>query len=295
LFTLTTMFVHNLNPIIFELGPLAIRWYGLAYVIGFLLAYWYTKRAAKQGTIKGLTLENADSFLIYLILGVILGGRVLQFVFFRPTELFTNPVELFLIWHGGMSFHGGLIGAIIAGALFCSKHNIKLIALADLIIIPAAIALSLGRIANFINAEMVGTLTTVPWCVEFPTASGCRHPVVLYESLKTLLIALGLILTKKRLDKKQLVIPGLLFWLFITSYGALRFIINYLRDEPHTILGIMSTGQLLSLSMAVLGAFMLAKLLNTTKTTPQKDDKNDSAHHHNKKRVGKRWKKNNRR
>jgi len=230
-----------------------VRWYGLAYVIGFIIAYWWLRRAST--TIKNLDKEQVDTLILYLIGGVIIGGRVLQFVFYRPHMIWHDPLEIIRIWNGGMSFHGGLIGAIIAMWLFSKKNKVSFLALGDVIVIPASLALVIGRIANFINSELVGTITNVPWCVNFPNAPnpahriGCRHPSQLYEALKN--TAIFIILTTQKNTKE-----GTRTFLFITLYGFLRFIINFYRDEPALIIGI-STGQLLSLIMGIGGLILL--------------------------------------
>lgn len=254
------MFVHDINPIIFSIGPLAVRWYGLAYVIGFLFAYYWMKRAVRLKHIKKLNEQLLDTLIVYLIIGVIAGGRILQFVFFRPAELLNNPLEILFVWHGGMSFHGGLIGAGLAMYLFSRKYKVSLAELADQLAIPAAFALGLGRIANFINGEMVGTITSVPWCVQFPIAEGCRHPVVLYESIKTFAVGGILLWARPRMRRK-----GHLFWLFVTLYGFLRFAINFWRDEALVIFGWISMGQLLSLLMGCVGLYFLTKHIYTNK------------------------------
>lgn len=166
------MFVQNINPVIFQINDaLSIRWYGLVYAIGFIAAYWWLSYLAKNKKIKNLTTDNLDTFILLLMLGVVIGGRFFEFVFYQPQVLLNTPLEVFRIWNGGMSFHGGAIGVAIVGYFFCKKHKINLLDIGDAIVIPAAFALFLGRIANFINSELVGKVTTVSWCTEFPNAA----------------------------------------------------------------------------------------------------------------------------
>lgn len=250
------MFVHNLNPVALSAGPITIHWYGIFYVTGFIITYFWMRHVARKKYIKHFTQELLDSFMIYLVLGIVLGARVLQFVFFRPLELFSNPLELFMVWHGGMSFHGGLIGAILAMILFSRKYKIKLLALADHIVLPASLALGLGRFANFINGEMVGVETSVPWCVQFTRVDDlCRHPTQIYEGLKTWAV-FGVLYFVRNKPRKD----GALLWLFMILYGTFRFLLNFLRDNmSETVISFLgiSMGQLLSLLMVVVGAFML--------------------------------------
>lgn len=257
------MFIHNLDPVLVSIGPLSIRYYSLAYIIGFLLSYWWLKKSSDSKEIKGLDQEKLDTLLVYLMIGTVAGGRFFYFIFYNIRELLSNPLELFMIWHGGMSFHGGLLGVLIATYMFSKKYNIKLMDLADALAVPAALALSLGRVANFINAEIVGTVTNVAWCVNFNNelnALGervCRHPVQLYEGIKTFIVFLILLLLRKIKNRPK----GLIIWSFVLLYGILRFVINFWRDqEPFLFLNV-TTGQFLSISMAVLAIIAIVKLL----------------------------------
>ncbi|MBU1199632.1 MAG: prolipoprotein diacylglyceryl transferase [Nanoarchaeota archaeon] len=253
------MFIHNINPVLLSIGPLSIKYYGLVYAIGFLAAYFLLRWVAKNDKIKNLTTEKADTLTIYLVLGAIIGARFLLFVFYHPGTLISDPLEVFRIWHGGMSFHGGMIGAVIAGLLFCKKHKVSFYQLADLLVIPTAFFLFIGRIANFINGELVGIVAKSNFCIDYSQSQyivnppqGCRVPSQLYESAKNLLIffTLSILYTKKKLK------DGVLFWLFVTMYGVLRFIINFWRENLSNYFG-LSGGQFWSLIMAILGIVML--------------------------------------
>ncbi|MBD3208955.1 prolipoprotein diacylglyceryl transferase [Candidatus Woesearchaeota archaeon] len=254
------MFVHNINPIIFSIGPLSVRWYSLAYVLGFLAAYWWLHYLTKRKTIKNLTPKRVESYMLYLILAVIISGRLFEFVFFRPEVWLTDPLEVLRIWHGGMSFHGGLVGVAAVTWWFCKKHDISLLELGDALSLPAAISLFLGRIANFINAELVGKLTSVRWCVEFPGYEGCRHPSQLYEAGKNLVIFGTLAFAWKWRGRR----PGTIMWLFIALYGLLRMAVNVWRDDPVFLIG-LSMGQFLSMLMFFVGTGGLLFLYRNTK------------------------------
>ena len=265
------MFVNTLDPIIVSIGPLALRWYGLAYVVGFLATYWWLGRLAKKQAIKGLTASFVEEYLLWLMVGVVVGARVFEFLFFQPRVLLADPLEFFRVWHGGMSFHGGLAGAVVVTVLLCRKHKIDILSLGDALVLPAAFALFLGRIANFINSELPGKITTMRWCVSFPLAPdptqriGCRHPSQLYEALKNLLL-LGILLPLWRTRPKK----GMVLWSFILGYGVLRFIVNFWRDDPIILLG-LSMGQLLCVVMIMVGGIGLFRTLYPKGKTTKKE------------------------
>ncbi len=268
------MFINNINPILLSIGPFSIRYYGLIYVIGFLIGYWWLSRAVKQGLIKNMTEELLETYLLFLIIGVVVGARVFEFIFYEPGRLFSDPLSFFRVWEGGLSFHGGLFGVFMVTWWFSHKYKIKLLQMADVLVVPAAFALFLGRIANFINSELVGTITNVKWCVNFHGETNnagelvCRHPSQLYESLKNLFMFFVLFNLK---DKKFK--DGFLFWLFFTMYGFLRFFVNFWRDDPKILLGI-GMGQILSLIMGIVGLIIIFRyyhpIENKSKKSGQK-------------------------
>ncbi len=257
------MFIHNINPVLATIGPFQIRYYGLVYAIGFLCAYFILRWMAKKGEIKNLTVEKTDSFIIYFIIGAILGARILLFVFYYPATLITNPLEVLMIWHGGMSFHGGIIGAVIAGLIFSRKHKVSFYKLSDFLVLPLSFFLIFGRIANFINGELVGTKTNVPWCVVFKDYDGCRHPSQLYEAFKNLVIfaVLSLLYFSKEVKKKLK--DGIIFWLFVLMYGVFRFIITFWRDDPR-VFG-LSMGQYLCIVMVLVSSYFLFRIQTNKK------------------------------
>lgn len=243
------MFTYNLNPVLLNLGSLQIRWYGLFYVIGFAFGIWYFRKYSK------LTKEQVYDFFVYILLGGILGARLFYSLIYNFSFYFSNPIKIFAVWEGGMSFHGGLLGAFLIGYYFCRKNKISFYHLADISVVPLALALFLGRIGNFINGELYGRVTNVWWCFNFGDGE-CRHPSQLYESGKNLLNAFILFGLSKNKKLKE----GTLFWTFWILYGGLRFLIEFVR-EPDAQIGLfldfISMGQILSGLMFIFGVVML--------------------------------------
>jgi len=256
------MFYHNINPILLKLGPIEIRYYGLIYALGFVITYFFLIKLSKERQID-LKKEDLIDLIFYLIIGVVAGARLFYVLFYNLPYFIENPLIVFAVWQGGLSFHGALVGAALIAAWFCKKHKIKFYQLADMIVIPAALALMLGRIANFINGELVGRITNVPWCVNFEGYEGCRHPSQLYESFKNLVIfAILWTIKDKKINNKKLP-DGFLFWLFVMLYSTFRFIIEFWR-APDSQLGFiifgLTMGQLLCLAMFVVGAIFMIKI-----------------------------------
>jgi phosphatidylglycerol---prolipoprotein diacylglyceryl transferase len=257
------MFINNIDPILLDISPFQIRYYGLIYAIGFLLGYLFLRSRVHKGRLK-VTLEQLDQYFFWLVIGVIAGARLFEIIFFSPQYYLTYPIEMLKIWHGGLSFHGGLAGAAFVTWIFVRRHRLNFYDIADAMVIPAALALALGRIANFTNSEHYGIVADAaktPWCVEFVrTAPGeCRHPSQIYESLKNLLIFAVLFIYDRRKTEKYK--RGTLFWIFIAMYGTLRFIVNFWREDPSSqmMLGI-SVGQWLSLTMVAVAAIFLWRI-----------------------------------
>lgn len=242
------MFIHNIDPIFLSLGPIQIRYYGIIYALAFLIGYFYIKKAAEKRKLK----IDVDSLLVYLIVGDIIGARLFEVIFYNPSYYFSNLSQIFAVWNGGLSFHGGLIGGLIASVIFCRKNKIKLLELADIIAIPLAFGLFLGRIANFVNGELFGYPASLPWAVDFGDGI-FRHPTQIYESLKNLFIFFVLLKINKKKHK-----DGYLFFIFITLYGILRFFIEFLKVPENHLLG-LPTGQMFSLLMVITGVYFLAK------------------------------------
>ena len=258
------MFLHNINPALLELGPFQIRYYGLFYALGFVIAYFLIYHLAKR---KGLSITKDDvaDFLVYEIIGIIAFARLIYVVFYNPLFYFQNPLEIIAIWHGGLSFHGGLLGAIIAGYLFCKKKKLEFYDIADIVVIPVALALALGRLGNFTNAELYGRITNIAWCIDYSKnqfvqnlPSGCRHPSQIYASIKNLTIfAILWVIKDKKLPK------GFIFWSFVALYGLFRTIVELFRQPDEQIgfiFNYFTMGQLLSFPLFILGIYMLFKL-----------------------------------
>jgi phosphatidylglycerol:prolipoprotein diacylglycerol transferase len=245
------MYTHNIDPILLNLGPLEIRYYGLVYVLGFIIAFFVLDHYRKKGELK-ITKDDLYNLVIYIILGVVIGARLFEVIVWNPVYYLHNPLKIVAFWEGGMSFHGGLVGILVVGYLFCRAKKIKLAKLADLLTIPAIFILALGRIANFINGELWGTVTNVPWCVNFSGAEGCRHPAQLYGAGKRFLILFFLLFVNRKKHK-----DGFIFWMFFFLFGIGRFILDFYRDNQR-LFG-LSMGQYLSLAMAVVGIIILVK------------------------------------
>ncbi len=256
------MFTHNFSPVIFSLGPFQLRWYSLVWVTGFLAAYALLLRSARRKRIPRLTEERVDSLVTWLIIGTVLGARLSYALLYNPLYFLTAPWKLLYVWEGGLSFHGGFLGAFIAVWWFTKRERLNFWKIADLLVLPLALFLSFGRLANFLNAELVGTVTTVPWCVNYPHQAwieGCRHPSQFYEAGKNLLIFALLVPLWKRKHR-----DGTILWLFVTLYGLGRLITDHWRAPDLTgaawattrLLG-LTLGQWLSILMMLVGAVML--------------------------------------
>lgn len=235
-----------------------IRWYALAYIGGLLAGYWILRReAARPST--ALTPMAVDSLLNHVLLGVILGGRLGYVLFYDPAYFLANPVEIIKVWQGGMAFHGGLLGVTVAMWLFARRHGLSVLAVSDRVAMVTPIGLFLGRLSNFINAELQGRVTDVPWAMVFARGDGMpRHPSQLYEAgLEGLGLGLFMLVGARRgwLDR-----AGLLAAVLLLGYGAARFGIEYVREpDPQLglLAGMITMGQLLCLPMLAAGAYLL--------------------------------------
>ena len=250
-------YIHNLSPFIFEWGFIKIGWYGLFYVLGFIFAYFWLLYMARIGRIK-LSRQDIEEFIMYLLFGVVIFARLFYTFVYYPQIYLKNPLMIFAVWHGGLSFHGGLIGAVIAGLIFTKKKKLDFYNFADILVVPAALGLVFGRLANFINGELAGRVTDVSWCMYFKNYEGCRHPSQLYESFKNLVIFITLFfLSSKKLAK------GFLFWFFIIMYSVLRFFIEFYRT-PDEQLGFivwgLTMGQVLNIIMFGIALFFILRL-----------------------------------
>ncbi len=245
----------HINPVIIHLGPFGIRWYGLAYVVSFIIGYTYIYTLAKKRKIP-LSVKDVDTLLLYSVIGVIGGGRIGYILIYNFNHYISHPLHMLFIWEGGMSFHGGLIGFVIMGLIFCSRKKINAYSIADRIVIVVPIGLFLGRIANFINGELCGRPTNLPWGMVFPQVdSTLRHPSQLYEAFFEGIV---IFLILNSLKNKLLNIRGALFWLFIVLYGFFRFMVEFFRrPDPQIgfVFAFFTMGQILSGIMFLVGIF----------------------------------------
>lgn len=257
------MIVHKLNPTIINLGFLEIRWYSVFYLIGLAIAYLFIKKFGPKKGIK-LTHNELMDYIVYLAVGLLIGGRLAYFIFYNPSQLLSDPIELIRLWNGGMSFHGGFIGAFVGGWLFARKHKIDTLVLADLSMLPLTLGLALGRIGNFINGELYGRVWDGALCIDYSQnthlvgASGrCRFPSQFVESAKNLLMFFVLFFMNQKKFKK-----GTITYAFITMYGALRFLVEFIREpDPQLgfVLGPFTMGQVLSTVMFLIGCTLLVR------------------------------------
>jgi phosphatidylglycerol:prolipoprotein diacylglycerol transferase len=250
------MFVNTLNPTLLRIGFLEIRYYGLVYALGFLLVYYFLNRKKEE-------LEASEdqivSLTIALVIGLLVGARAFHFLFSEPSIFIKDPSELFRIWHGGMSFFGALLGCFLGAYFYLKKQHLSVLKFSDIVVIPATIALVLGRIANFINGELVGTATNLPWCVIFPNFDNiCRHPYQLYASFSHLVL-LGLLLWVAKIKAQENLKEGIMFCSFLVGYSMLRFITDFVREDPR-FLG-MTVWQYISTIVFVIGVLGLRKKL----------------------------------
>ena len=254
------MFTHNLDPVILSLGFISIRWYSLAYVLGIIIGWWYGKKLISKKTRlleEKFNLKHFDDLITYLVVSIIIGGRLGYVVFYNIEYYLNNPVDIFKIWEGGMSFHGALIGIILGTYIFAIQKKIKILLLLDVIACVSPIGIFLGRIANFINGELVGKVSSVPWSVIFPNIDLMpRHPSQLYEAVLEgliLFLVLNIIFSKKKYE------IGSCSYLFLIFYGVFR-IISELFREPDVQLGyifnVVSMGSILSFAMILSGITM---------------------------------------
>jgi phosphatidylglycerol:prolipoprotein diacylglycerol transferase len=250
------------NPIAVSIGPIAIRWYALAYIVGILLGWLYARLLVKSNSLWGgtpaMTVLDIDDYILWVTFGIILGGRTGYVLFYNLSFFIENPAEIFTLWKGGMSFHGGFIGCVLAVILFARRRNISILSLGDVTCAVAPIGLLLGRIANFINSELWGRVTDVPWGMVFPNGGPLpRHPSQLYEAGlegAVLLAILALMIRAGALRK-----PGLILGSFIFFYGCARIAGEFFR-EPDIQLGFLwgglTMGMLLSIPMLIAGGIL---------------------------------------
>ena len=238
-----------------QIGSLTINLYGLLYAIGFFYLY---KIARKYFETYKINKDLAYILIIYIIIGSIVGARIFHILFYMPELYLENPIRILMVWKGGLSIHGGLLGGVVAAILFFKKHRINhekaLLNLFDRIVIPLAIFLAIGRIINLLNGEIIGIETDVSWCVLLSGVDGCRHPVQAYAFFKNIIIFLFLVKIRHFINK-----PGILIGSFLTLYGFLRFFTDFFREYGSHYLGI-SIGQYLDILMIIAGLIIFSKV-----------------------------------
>ena len=248
-----------IDPVALEMGLVSVRWYSLAYVFGILFGWRYAMRLASR-TGSSVKREHIDDFMVWATLGIIFGGRLGYVLFYRPFYYIENPSEILAMWNGGMSFHGGLLGVLVALLLFCHRRQFSYLPYADLISAVAPIGLFFGRIANFINGELYGRETNVTWAVVFPQGGSTpRHPSQLYEATLEGLVLFTVISALIYVSNK-LRNPGYITGTFLAGYGIARFIVEFVREpDAHlgTLFDILTMGQLLSLPLVAVGFWFI--------------------------------------
>ena len=257
----------NFDPVLIAIGPIAIRWYALAYIVGILLGWLYARAVLRTERLWGgpppMTVLDFDDFVLWVTLGIILGGRAGYVLFYNPAHFLSHPLEVFEVWKGGMSFHGGFAGCVLAVVLFALRRHISILSLGDITCAVAPIGVLLGRIANFVNGELWGRPSDVPWAMVFPTGGPLpRHPSQLYEATLEGLVLLAVLALFMRAGGLKR--PGLVTGAFAVVYGVARIICEFFR-EPDPQLGFLwgglTMGMLLSIPLILAGVGFAAAAL----------------------------------
>ena len=257
-----------INPVLAQWGPLAIRWYALAYIAGLVLGWWIIRRVVADGRYgdgtKRPTPESVDDLLVYCAFGVIIGGRLGNVLFYDPQFYWAHPLDVLKVWEGGMAFHGGLIGCFLGMALFARRYHVPLLGVMDLCSLVAPVGLFFGRIANFIRPELWGRPTDVPWAVVFPGTDGLpRHPSQIYEALLEGALAFCVLFALARWGALRR--PGLIAGAFGVLYGAARIASEFFREPDPRLEDIgrgLTMGMVLSAPMIVIGLGLIAVSLS---------------------------------
>jgi phosphatidylglycerol:prolipoprotein diacylglycerol transferase len=241
-------FIHNIDPVIGQIGGMYLWWYGLSYTLGFLTLFRWTRGV--RGFLD-MDVKQVYDLCIFVAAGVLLGGRLVEVIFYEWAYYGAHPWHIFAVWLGGMSTHGILLGGTTGLWLFCRAYGKSFLAVADEMVIPAALIMGLGRIGNFIDGQIVGSLTDVWWAVKFPDAEGFRHPVVLYDGLKNLLLIPALLVMRYLHPPR-----GVILGTFLIGYGFLRIFIDFFREYRSELFG-LPPGQEFNLGMTLVGAALI--------------------------------------
>jgi phosphatidylglycerol---prolipoprotein diacylglyceryl transferase len=257
-YTLSMLTHPQFDPVAMHIGPLTVHWYGLMYLLAFMLFLWLGKLRIRTLNRPGWDDKMMDDLLFYGILGVVLGGRLGEVLFYNPGYYVSRPLEILAVWQGGMSFHGGFLGVLVAMALFARQHKLPWLQLMDFIAPLVPLGLGAGRIGNFINAELWGRPTNVAWGMVFPNVDDLpRHPSQLYEFVLEGLALFALMWLYSRKPRPVGAVSGL----FLIGYGSFRFFVEYTRNPDDGIFGLMSfgisMGQWLSLPMVSVGLVLM--------------------------------------
>ncbi len=251
----------SVSPIMMQIGVLEIRWYSMAYLLGIIIAWFLILRNIKRNKLT-ITRSQVDDMVFNITLGIILGGRIFYVLFYNFGMFLEHPFEIFALWHGGMSFHGGLVGATIGLYVSAKKMHYPFFGLSDLVALYAPIGLFLGRLANFVNDELWGRVTDVPWAVRFPSGGFLpRHPSQIYEAISEGIILFIVLNFLWRFDwtKKH---PGFISGMFLSGYGLCRIVVEKFR-QPDAQLGFitadMTMGQVLSMPVFIVGIYLIIR------------------------------------
>lgn len=239
-----------IDPVLVHIGLLEIRWYGLLFAAAFLCGYYILMRLGDE---KGWIKEIAEDIVLYMVPAVVIGARLFEVFVYEPAYYIADPVKILYVWQGGLASHGGMIGAVIALWFVARKYRLSFYELADVVAVPFVLGSGFIRLGNFINGELVGRVTSVPWAVQFPGYKGLRHPSQLYEMVNSFIV-FGIVWSMR---KKNLP-DGFLFWLSLLLYSVLRFITEFFKDFP-TYYG-LDIGQYLSLIVIVVSGYFLVRL-----------------------------------
>jgi len=244
-----------MDPVLLPIGPIEIRYYGLLLALAILISYFIILKIAKE---RNFPREHIEKIFIYIIILSIIGARLFEVLFYNFNYYFNNPIKILFIWEGGIASHGALIASILFLLIYTKKHKLSFYEIADMLIIPVALGAALVRIGNFINSELVGKMTSLPWGVKFKNYEGLRHPVQLYQAFTN--FCLFLILYPLRTNDLK---KGTLFWLFILIYSIFRFITEFYKDLPLDyglhLMG-LNLAQYLSIIGILISAIFLYKL-----------------------------------